>query len=240
MDIYPGDKLVARGVRMLIGNLPIFYFPKLTQDLSKKKPIITFVPGHDKDWGSFVLSQMHYQLNENLKGVFHLDAREKKGIAWGFDTNYKTKNFGSGNIRTYYMDELTMDRKNIFSPKMSKTISKERFRVEWRHKWDIDKNTNAIMQYYKVSDSTFLKDYFQQEFDQDFNPDTYALVTRTFPKGVLSIRSDIRVNRFESKTERLPEIRYDLSNFELGDTGLFWRNQTSYTNFSGYILSFSF
>jgi len=32
MDIYPGEKLVARSIRMLIGNLPMLYLPKMTQE----------------------------------------------------------------------------------------------------------------------------------------------------------------------------------------------------------------
>jgi len=230
MDIYTGEKLVARGVRMFISNLPVFYIPRMTQDLRDKKPVVTFTPGRTKEWGTFVLTQTRYHLNENFKGIFHLDAREKRDIAWGFDLNYKTPQTGEGNIRTYYMNERRITSKHFFQPRPSPTIEKERFRVEWRHKWDIDEKTNAIAQYSKQSDSTILKDYFEREFDEDFSADTFFLLTRNLNMGTLSFRTDARVNRFESAVERLPEVQYDLSNIGLWGTGFFLRNQTTYSN----------
>jgi len=230
MDIYPGDKLIARSVRMLIGNLPVLYLPKMTQDLTSKEPLVTFTPGMDKDWGIFLLSQWRLKFNENFKGIFHLDAREKRDIAWGFDMNYKTLEYGKGQFRTYYMNERKITSKRFYQERPSPTIERERFGVEWRHKWKIDPKTNAIMQYSKQSDSTFLKDYFKQRSEDDISPDTFFLLTRTLPRGSISFRTDVRINRFESAVERLPEIRYDLSNQDLFDSGFYLRNTTIYSN----------
>jgi len=178
MDIYPGDKLIARSVRMFIGNIPLLYLPKMTQDLSKKEPMVTFTPGFDKDWGIFLLSNWRYYLNENLKGIIHVDVREKKDIAWGIDLDYKIPKYGKGLIRTYYLKERNITSKHFYNPRPSPTIEKERFRVEWRHKWKVDEKTEAILQYSKQSDSTILKDYFEREFDGDVAPDTFFFLTR--------------------------------------------------------------
>ncbi len=230
MDIYPGDKMVARNVRMFLGKVPMLFLPRFSQSLKNEKPRVTFTPGFDKKWGMFVLSSWRYNLNKNLKGVIHLDAREKKDIAWGVDVNYKTSNIGEGSIRTYYMNERNITSKRFFQPRPSPTIERERFRVQWRHKWKIDKKTNAIMQYYKLSDSTLLRDYFRRENYKEPTPNTFFLLTRTLPKGALSFRTDIRANRFESLVERLPELRYDLGNQELWGTGLYLKNVTTYSN----------
>ncbi len=232
LDIYPKDKLVARKVCMKIGGVPLLYFPKMTQDLTGKKPLFTFTPGYDKEWGMFLLTSMRYELNPNLKGFLHLDAREKKDIAEGLDLNYKTPRTGSGSIRTYYMNERSITAKHFFQERPSPTIERERFKAEWRHKWDIDQTTNAILQYYKLSDSTLLKEYFEREFDKDGSPDTFFLLTKNFYTGAVNFRTDKRVNRFEGGVERLPELRYDLSSLELLETGLFFRNTSVYSNLS--------
>jgi len=237
MDIYPGDKLIARNVRMFISKLPVLYIPKFTQDLSKKKPIVTFTPGHDKEWGTFLLTQWRYYFSDNFKGIAHVDVRERKGVGWGFDVNYKTPQYGLGKIRTYYMNERTISPKRYFEDEPEPVIAKERFRAEWRHKWEIDENTNAIAQYSKQSDSTILKEYFEREFDEDFSQDTYFLLTRNLPVGFMSFRTDARVNRFVSDIERLPEVRYDLANQRLGGTGFFLRNQTTYSNLTSKLAS---
>ena len=232
IDIYPKDKLVARKVCMKIGGVPVLYLPKMTQDLTGKKPLVTFTPGYDKEWGMFLLTSMRYELNDNLKGTLHLDAREKKDIASGVDLTYKTPSTGSGSIRTYYMNERNITSRHFFQPRPSPTIERERFKAEWRHKWDIDQKTNAILQYYKLSDATFLKEYFEREFDKDGSPDTFFLFTRNFRNGAINFRTDKRVNRFEGGVERLPELRYDLSSLELLGTGLFFRNTSIYSNLS--------
>lgn len=230
IDIYPKDKLVARKVCMKVGGVPVLYLPKMTQDLTGKKPLVTFTPGYDKQWGMFLLTSMRYELNDNLKGTLHLDAREKKDIASGVDLTYKTPHTGSGSIRTYYMNERNITSKHFFQERPSPTIERERFKAEWRHKWDIDQKTSTILQYYKLSDSTLLKEYFEREFDKDGSPDTFFLFTRNFRNGAINFRTDKRVNRFEGAVERLPELRYDLSSQKLWETGLYFRNTSTYSN----------
>ena len=224
--------MLFRSVRFVIGKLPLFYLPRFTHKIDDTKPMIVFTPGYKKDWGAFLLSQTRYYINENLKGVIHVDGREHKGVAFGVDAKYKIPQMGEGSIRTYYMNELNMTAKRFYSEKLGKTIARERFRAEWRHKWDIDEKTNAILQYYKLSDSTLLKDYFEREYQKDNSPRTFLLLTKTLPKGILSLQLEGRVNRFESKVERLPEVRYDLSSVELGDTGLYLQNTSSFANIS--------
>ena len=232
MDIYPKDKLVARKVCMKVGGVPLLYIPKFSQDLTGKKPLFTFTPGYDKEWGMFLLTSMRYELNPNLKGFLHLDAREKKDIAEGLDLHYKTPHTGSGSIRIYYMNERNITSKHFFQERPSPTIERERFKAEWRHKWDIDQKTSAIWQYYKLSDNTFLKEYFEREFDKDSAPQTFFQLTRTLPMGMMSFRTDKRVNRFESAVERLPELRYDLSSQKIGETNFYLKNTTIYSNLS--------
>lgn len=230
IDVYPRDKLVARHVVMKIGDIPVLYIPKFSQDLTGKKPRVTIMPGYDKQWGMFVLSNWRYQLNDNLKGIVHLDAREKKDIAWGVDANYEVPDGGMGIVKTYYMNERNITSRRFYQPRPSPTIEKERFKAEWRHKWDMDDKTNALWQYYKLSDSALLKDYFEREFDKDGSPSTFFVLTRRMPKGSFNFRTDARVNRFESAVERLPELRYDLGSQKIGETDFYFRNTSIYSN----------
>jgi len=80
----------------------------------------------------------------------------------------------------------------------------------------------------KLSDDIILKEYIEKQFDEDPSPSTFLLLTRALPLGTLSFQLEARVNRFTSAVERLPEIRYDISNHELGDTGLFFKSANSY------------
>jgi LPS-assembly protein len=230
IEVYPGDKMVARNTRLMLGNVPILYIPKFSQSLKDKEPFVTITPGYDKDWGGFLLTKWRYRLNDNAKGRIHLDYRERKDLAEGADFDYNTKRFGSGVMRTYYMNERNITSDRIWQKRPSPTIERERFKAEWRHKWDIDDKTNAIWQYYKLSDRDFLKDYFEKEFNKDSNPDTFFLLTHALPQATLSLRSDVRVNRFESITERLPEVQYDMPSLKLGESNFYLRDKTTFSN----------
>jgi len=227
MEMYPGDKVVSRHVRMVIGKVPILYIPRFTQILRDRRSNVILTPGFTKDWGMFLLSDWRYHLNENIKGTVHLDAREKKDIASGVDLNYTTEKYGKGIIRTYYMNERTIGAKRWYLKRTEPTIERERFKVEWRHQWDVDEKTFIILQYYRLSDADFLQDFYKKEFEGDSTPSTFFLLTKTLPKGTLSFRTEARVNRFVSAVERLPELRYDLSTRELWNTNIYLKNQTS-------------
>lgn len=222
IEIYPKDKLVARNVRMMIGKLPVLYIPYFSQRLDGKRPRFTITPGFKKDWGAFGLTQWRYELADNVRGALHLDYRENWGFASGADVEYETQKLGKGIVKLYYTGERDKDNDPV------RTL--QRFKGEWRHKWQIDDKTDAVWQYYKLSDAGFLEDYFEKEADKDEFPDTFFLLTRRLPKGTLSLRSDVRVNRYETKVERLPELRYDLSNLKLGGTGLYYKNKTTFSN----------
>lgn len=239
IDIYPGDKAVARHVRMLVGPTPLIYLPRYTQNISDKKPMVTFTPGYDKDWGAFLLSQWRYYFSPDFKGVVHLDYRDRKDFAWGIDSNYQTKKYGQGIIRTYYMNERSLaPKKHLWDERLVPTIERERFKAEWRHQWEIDKETNAIWQYSKLSDAQFIEDYFKRQHQEDTtSAGTYFLLTRALPAGILSFRTDKRVNRFESMIERMPEIRYDLASQKLGGSNFYLENLTTFSNFSKVLAS---
>ena len=232
LDVYPGDKMIARNIRMIVGNVPLAYIPRFSQALDDRKPRVIYTPGYAKDWGAFLLQDWRLYFNDNVKGHVHLDYREKKGFAPGLDLNYKTLNKGEGFVRLYYMNELTHQRKHFWQLKTGKTIYAERFRAEWRHKWTIDDKTEAVWQYSVIKDPDFLKDYFKREYQKDSNPPTFFLITRTLPKGSLSFRMDKRINRYTSSVERLPEIQYNLSNQSLGKTGLYLSSADTYSNLS--------
>ncbi len=230
VDVFPGDKAVARDVRLQVGRVPVFFLPRFTQDLRDRKPTFLMTPGYDKEWGAFLLTRYRFQLNGALRGTLHLDYRERRDVAEGIDLDYRTRDYGEGLVRLYYMNERRIGAKRIWQERTRPTVERERFKAEWRHKWDIDDRTQAILQYYRLSDADFLKDYFEREFDRDPTPKTYVLLTRVFPSGTLGFRAEGRVNRFVSAVERLPEVSYSLTERALGRTGLFLRNTSAFAD----------
>ncbi len=234
VDIFQGDKATARNLSIVFGKVPVFFLPRYTQDLKHKEPMFIITPGYSKDWGAFVLTKWRHYWNDHVNTVLHLDNRSRRGFGEGADFNYNDTRFGNGFMKIYYTQERLSDRKFFFDfnkENGTPIIEKERFKGEWRNKWNIDKSTHAIWQYYKISDAEFLKDFFKREYDQDTNPPTYFLLTRGFSKaGTMSLRADVRVNRFTSAIDRLPEINYLLPGRKILESGFYWKNNTTYSN----------
>lgn len=230
IDVYPGDKVVASGVKLKLKDASLMYLPKYWHRIDDMKPKLTFTPGIDSDWGAFLLTQYRFYTSDSVQGVIHLDYRELLDFGSGADFEYKTNNWGSGLLRTYFTHERAINADRIWDDRLSPTKERDRYKIEWRHKWILDERTTAIAQYYQLSDSTFLKDFFEREFEEDSFPDTFFLLTHSLPKGTLSLRSDVRINRFVEEVERLPELRYDLNNTEIYNTGFFFRNITTFSS----------
>jgi LPS-assembly protein len=246
MDIYPKDKAVIHGMKIYLGKVPVMYLPYFVQDL-KNRPIVTFVPGESKEFGLFLMTTAKFQLNNRIKLTLHLDGRERDGVGEGFDVKYNTPNFGSGLVSAYYTDENQIasshlwDMRNSSGQLKGPTTHHERYRIIWRHRWQIDKSTDVVLQYYKIHDydilnNGFLKNYFPNEYRNDAqntNLDTFVLLTRVMPHGTFTFNVETsRENRQIQGIERLPEIKYILNNQQIGNSGFYVKSDNSFSNLS--------
>lgn len=244
MDIYQHDKAIIHGMKVYLGKVPVMYLPYYVQDL-KNRPFITFIPGESKNFGLFLLTTARLQLNSHVKLNLHLDTRERTGVGEGFDIKYNTPNFGNGLFTAYYTDENKIASSHLWNlynsngVKKGKTTHHERYRIIWRHRWQIDQNTDAVLQYYKIHDydivnNGFLKQYFPRDYGQNAqtsNLDTYLLLTRNMPHGTLTFDIDTsRVNRPLRGIEKLPELKYVLNNEQIGKSGFYVKSVDTLSN----------
>lgn len=239
LKLFPNDKVTAKAMTMRVANTPILYMPKFTQNLKDDRMHVEVSPGKHKDWGLFLLTAWRYDLLPGSGGRVHLDYRERKDFAWGVDNYYDTKKAGKGYLKTYYMNERTIGRKHLYSyPRILKaTNDTQRYRIQWRHKWDIDKNTYWLAEYHKITDPTFIKDYFFREYEKASQPASYMLFNHAFPDSMstFSILTQKRTNRIFSEIEKLPEIKFDTANTKILDTPLYFSNNAVYDSLNSKV-----
>ena len=245
MDIYQHDRAVVHGMKIYLGKMPVMYLPYYVQDL-KNRSIFTFLPGEKKNFGLFLLTTMNLQVGSHVQVDLHADVRERTGLGEGFDVKYNTPNFGSGLVSAYYADENKIASQHLWDlykngVKVGPTTHHELYRILWRHKWQIDKDTDLVLQYYKIHDydlinNYFLKNYFPREYQQsaqNSNLDTYLLLTHVMPHGTLTFNVDTsRENRPIRGIERIPEVQYVLNNQEIGTTGFYVKSSNVFSNLS--------
>jgi lipopolysaccharide assembly outer membrane protein LptD (OstA) len=230
IEIYPGDKAIARHSTMYLGAVPVMYLPMYTQDLRDNRPHLSVIPGYKKAFGAYVLTAYRVYPFSHIETVYHLDLRERVGLAGGVDLKYDPPSYGQGLLKTYYMNEHTIGAHHLWQTPTKPAVVRERYRVEWRHLWTVDPETNFIAQYYKLSDPDFLKTYFEREYRADQNPTTYALLTHSFPKATATLRVDGRANRFDATVQRLPEANVTFSNQPIGDTKFYFKSSNTLSN----------
>jgi len=233
IDFKTGERITARENVFRIWNLPFFYLPYFTHSMEDPFMHVQVTPGTRGGWGPFLLTAWRCNISDNVDGRIYLDYRSKLGVAEGLGTNYDTKVAGKGNFKFYYahekdtgLDEGTPDEF-------------ERYLIRWRHKWDIDRNTSLINEYYKIEDSkrallgtnyNILKDYFYKEYETDSQPLSYSLLHHSFSGSSLDVLLQKRTNRWYEQLEKLPEIKYSLPDSPIGDSPFYFDNSSSYVN----------
>jgi len=226
MDIYIDEKIVARKVRFKIGKLTLFYFPKYVHYLNDKRMKVKIVPGHKSDWGAFLLTAWDYTLNNRIDGKMHIDYREHRGWAFGPDLYYNLTGKGKGLLRTYYMHERDKRRPIELGGK-----KKQRYKIQWAHKWDISSTSYFIGEMHKFSDKDFLEDYYYNEdYEYDVSPDSYLMLSKGLPSGTLSIYAKKRTNKFYSGTEYLPRIRFIGREMPISNTNFYIKSNSVFAN----------
>ncbi|MFH0771028.1 MAG: OstA-like protein [Candidatus Omnitrophota bacterium] len=231
IKVYLGDRITAKHITLYVMDTPIFYFPYYSHSLKDKYPGVTVIPGENKDWGYYILTSWRYYLNENFKGRINFDYRERKEFAGGVDLNYNTANFGDGAVRTYYIHEKDLQRKHLWSKKEEEegesAEEKDRYRVQLRHKWQMDPLTVGILESSKMSDAAVIKDYFLKDYQRDMSNTTYASVIRSEDCYTTSFLAQKRINNFDSMVEYLPELKFETRNLKISDTNFYYEGKAS-------------
>ncbi len=213
MEIYTDEKIVAKKVRFKIGKITILYFPKYVHYLNDKRMKVKIVPGHQKQWGAFLLTAWDYTLTDQIDGKMHIDYREHRGWAGGPDIYYHDKNIGNGILRTYYMHE----RDNRRDPSLGGK-KKQRYKIQWAHKLQMQDNSYLMAEFHEISDRDFLKDYYYNEdYEYDVDPDSYLQYSKGLSIGTFSTYIKKRTNKFYTETEYLPRIKFTGNNIPIID-----------------------
>jgi LPS-assembly protein len=234
VTIRPDNRAVAKDVFFKAGEIPIAYLPRYNYSLDSDWSNLEVIPGRKKKWGAFALTGYRYEMDKDNAFTLRLDEREKWGIAEGLDYKYNFSNFGDGLLRTYYTHQRDRDR---HEPLMAE---EERYRVQLRHRLNLNGNVSGILEYHKLSDVDFTKDFFyREEYEREPSPESYLYLLDGEPEYSVSLLTRKRMNRFQTVVERLPELRFDLKDQGLFDSPVYFKTDTSFSNLTNKTASSS-
>ncbi len=244
INMFPGDKVVAKQNTLYLGAVPLIYIPGFNYSMKDPLMHVQLEPGSSKDWGPYMLSAWRYNLTENANGRIFLDYRNKLGWAEGFNLNYSNTATGRGDFKFYFTNEKNPDAGKLPDDSPSNF---QRYFMRWRHKWDIDNQTNIVTEFYKISDKRWkyenvpvgntdahniLEDYFFREYEKDSQPLSYGLFHKSFDYSSLDLLFQMRTNHWFDQVEMKPQLTYNLPSLQLWDSRFYFEDSTQVGNYN--------
>ncbi len=209
-----------------IGRIPVFYWPVIYFDRDWKPDDLEITIGQDSDWGFFVLIGRNWRLSDNLNTHWNFDYRSKRGFALGNTTTYTTENTET-EFDGYVLPgddnppSTTADYNRRFD------IEEDRYRLKFYHLNRLTDDWTFRLKLDALSDIDMLEEWYEDEFDVNPQPYSYADLRYDHEKFTFSVAAKPRINDFHTVVERLPEIKIDLPRQPLGDSGFYYQGETS-------------
>ena len=151
------------------------------------------------------------------KWAADLDWFSKRGPGVGGRLDYGTEDYYGTFIGRYQRD--TGKDKNYGEPPTN-----NRGRISWWHRHKFDSSLQLDLELNLFSDRGYYPTYFEDEFKGIKPPENIAFLKKTFFNSQISALASGRFNHWLTRTEHLPELRYDLVTeplFDIADRPLY-------------------
>jgi len=234
--LYANEKLLMRSVTIYVLGVPVFWLPWMDIPLNLPKIPLQIKTGHSTQYGYYAELSKVIALNKQLWGKAHIDYRSKRGFGGGWDQYYDFGKYAKGSIVLYLTQDKKAPTPGYINPSSgqldpySVRQDRERGRITWRHRTDIDDNTNILLRYHRVADQYLLQDFFEDEYSREMQPQSFVTANHNTEHYGAMIHLEKKMNSYESMVERLPEIRLDLKNQPLYKELIFNESRVQFDN----------
>ncbi|MFT4901106.1 MAG: LPS-assembly protein [Lentimonas sp.] len=210
-----------------IGGVPILRLPAYTYYVDGTPYYIDVKGGHDSFLGTYLQTTSLFPVTSWLRAGLNLDYYSARGplvgpaVQYSYSTEQQTMvgAFSSGFIQD--QDDTGLDILN-------NSIDPNRSFVDWRHKHRIGERFNFTTRATYWSDSEVARDFREDIYSENQQPDTFAEGVYAGDNYLLSAFGRFRPNDFELVQERLPELRFDLLPVPIFKTGAYHNLSASY------------
>ncbi len=231
-EFKPNGYLKARDAVLYLGSLPIFYVPYWYRDFEHHYGF-RFVPGYSSRWGAYLLSAYVFRMVDfgqdeegrdmEINSKTHVDVRSKRGVAFGEDISWYLGGAGRGWISGYFLDDKD-PRKRDVSP--YDELDPSRYRFNAIHDVAISAYDRIRLQGTYVSDNDVLKDFFEDDYRINPQPENYLTYSHNADYYTFGIGAYARLNDFYDGVNRLPEAWFETYQTEIAETGIYYEGET--------------
>lgn len=244
ITIYPEEKITFNKLSFETGGNTVLWLPYFSQSLDKDLGY-HFVPGSRSNWGPFLMNRygtmLGGELNEEtgaredawLLAQFLYDFRYERGLGAGVDFYDKRlkDNENLGWLKMYYTNDL--DPSQSRSGETRGVVNEERYRVEFKNRFEQLSVVNTSATYYGdvnltlLSDRYYLEDFEPRVYTYNPQPDNVIGGFRKTDGSLAGIYGRFQLNDFYGTDSRLPEIFYERTRRPIGESKIFYQGSTS-------------
>lgn len=220
--IVPGKRIEATHATLVVGGVPVFYFPYYVRNLGPDANNLNATPGYRSRYGPYVLGTYTWTASPYLDGELHLDYRQKRGVGTGPDFNFHLGRWGEGTLSYYYTRDDDPRTNGLFAPVME---NRQRLDFSYQANPFTNFNVKSLVRY--QNDPGVVRDFFESEYRENPQPYTFVEVNKFWQNFSLDVLAQPRINSFYETVERLPDIRLSGFRQQLGETPLYYESESS-------------
>ncbi len=244
ITIHPKEKVIFNQVSFMAGEQTILWLPYFSKSLDPDLGY-HFLPGSRSSWGPFLLSRYGLMLGGEvdeetqqredawLLAQILFDVRYERGLGVGLDL-YDTRlerNENLGWLKMYYTNDL--DPSQARSGIERGAVNEDRYRVEFKDRFERASMVNAQSVIYTdvnltwLSDRFYLEDFEPRTFTYNPQPDNVVGVYRKTEGSLAGVYSRFQLNDFHQTDSRLPEFFYERTRRPIRESKVFYQSRTS-------------
>lgn len=233
----PEQYIILKGATFNFCNTPLFYSPTLRRSLADHFGW-RFEPGYESDWGGYLLTTYKMQLadlggkyHDSLDSYTHFDYRTERGFAVGEDVTWRFADPETGGhngmIGVYGLHDTNPMDEDYDRSSRREIVENNRYRITFSQISNFSTEDNLIMRTSYLSDSYLLEDFYEDEYKELYQPDSFAAYTHNGVGWSAGLGVYHRVNKFYDSVNRLPNAWVDVLNTQIGDTPLYYESQSA-------------
>lgn len=245
------EKIESYHNTVRVNKWPVLYFPYLIRDLQYDWPWMRLSAGSTSDYGYFVRSQWGWRFKENPnawfkmdKLIFDVDLFSRRGVGLGVESTYEVGDWDSlGKFKVYGVAEFLttekLDRERseqrtenrfysshpLYEPSLYR--NKVRWAIDWEHYQQLNDLWDVRAEAHLYHDRDYLKEYEPSRFWNAKEPENSIVFRRLDRNWELEFLASSRLsNKWRTETEYYPEARLTVPSLQIGDSNLFFKNDT--------------
>jgi len=210
-----------------IYGVPVLWLPAFYKPRDESLGICSVVFGKTKNWGYFVSMRKRFKLYDYPSFSVQLMGDYYSSRGFGYGVNGR---FDMDNSRTNFLAYSIYDN----HPYIESDYHRYRFKIphgRWNFRIGNVTHITPRLDFRGAveftSDYFFTRDFFNSRFSANPQPSSYAALEQQFDIFSVSLYFRLRVNRFYSTVEKIPEARIDLHRQQIFNTPFYYQGDLS-------------